>query len=294
MNQLQICIINKKLVYPQANQEEFQNQDKNKNVKYPREEIEELEDEPEFDGKYQKCLFKCGECLKCFGTYCPYNIIVGKTFRQIQQGFAGVLLRFGKYYKTTSAGILQLNPCTDTLFIVDCRTQLLNYENQSVITKDNIQIEVSVSLYMRVIEPKRMIFNIYGFFEQAIFGLTQTSIRSVIGAFTFQDLLSERNEIQILIKEFVETHSTDWGIEIEAIMINNIQMDQQTQNTLAQVATETRAAQVKILMAQSNVQSAKMMKEAAEMLNSRAAMQIRYLEIVGNVGNEAQTKVVIM
>ncbi|CAD8200196.1 unnamed protein product [Paramecium octaurelia] len=282
-----------KQIYPQANQEEFKNEDNRQNVKNAREEIEELEDEKEFDGKYQKCLFKCGECLKCYGTYCPYNIIVGKTFRQIQQGFAGVLLRFGKYNKTTSAGILQLNPCTDTLFIVDCRTQLLNYENQSVITKDNIQIEVSVSLYMRVIEPKRMIFNIYGF-EQAIVGLTQTSIRSVIGAFTFQDLLSKRNEIQICIKEFVETHAIDWGIEIEAIMINNIQMDQQTQNTLAQVATETRAAQAKILMAQSNVQSARMMKEAAEMLNSRAAMQIRYLEVVGNVGNETQTKVVIM
>ncbi|CAD8194274.1 unnamed protein product [Paramecium pentaurelia] len=280
-------------IYPQTYQEEIQKENKYNNVKYPREELDELGDETEFNGIYQKFLFKFGECCKCFGTYCPNNLVVGKTFRQIQQGFAGVHLRFGKYYKTTFAGIHQFNPCTDTLYIFDCRTQMVEFENQSVITKDNIQIEISASLYMRIVEPKRLLCNIYEI-DQGIIGLTQTSIRSVIGAFTFQDLLEKRSEIQIFIKEFLEPITIDWGVEMEAIMIRDIQMDEQTQNVLAKAATEKRAAQAKILNAQFTLQSARMMKEVAEMLNSKAAMQIRFLEVIGNAGSEAQTQVVII
>ncbi|CAD8095708.1 unnamed protein product [Paramecium primaurelia] len=141
--------------------------------------------------------------------------------------------------------------------------------------------------------PKRLICNIYEI-DQGLIGLTQTSIRSVIGAFTFQDLLEKRSEIQIFIKEFLEPITIDWGVEIEAIMIRDIQMDEYTQNVLAKAATEKRAAQAKILNAQFTLQSTRMMKEAAEMLNSKAAMQIRFLEVIGIVGSEAQTQVVII
>ncbi|CAK73825.1 unnamed protein product (macronuclear) [Paramecium tetraurelia] len=261
--------------------------------RYPREQLVENEKNLNLGGSYQNYIYNCGECCGNCSAICPCNPFVEYPYKKIEQGYVGVYLRFGKYVKTMPPGLQYFNPCTDKLIKIDCRTQMIDCEKQQVITKDNILLQVDASVYYRVLEPKKAIFYIYDM-QMAVSQITLASIKCVIGAYTLQDVLEKRTEIQDYIQQFVDDHVDDWGIDIELMMIKDIQIDDRIKSALAQAATELRAAQAKILIAESNVQSAKLMKEAAELLSSKAAMQIRYLEVINKIGCEQQTKVMII
>ncbi|CAD8148782.1 unnamed protein product [Paramecium octaurelia] len=283
-------------IHPDALEKEkinpYLNDNKPQN-KYPRENLVENEKNMNLGGSYQNYIYNCGECCGNCSAFCPCNPFVEYPYKKIEQGFVGVYLRFGKYVKTMPPGLQYFNPCTDKLIKIDCRTQMIDCQKQYVITKDNILILVDASVYYRVLEPKKAIFYIYDI-QMAISQITLAAIKSVIGAYTLQDVLEKRTEIQDYIQQFVDDHVDDWGIDIELMMIKDIQINERIKSALAQAATELRAAQAKILIAESNVQSAKLMKQAAELLSANAAMQIRYLDVINKIGNEQQTKVMII
>ncbi|CAD8165061.1 unnamed protein product [Paramecium octaurelia] len=278
--------IEKEKINPYSNQGSEQQ-------RYPREQLVENEKNLNLGGSYQNYIYNCGECCGNCSAICPCNPFVEYPYKKIEQGYVGVYLRFGKYVKTMPPGLQYFNPCTDKLIKIDCRTQMIDCEKQQVITKDNILLQVDASVYYRVLEPKKAIFYIYDM-QMAVAQITLASIKCVIGAYTLQDVLEKRTEIQDYIQQFVDDHVDDWGIDIELMMIKDIQIDDRIKSALAQAATELRAAQAKILIAESNVQSAKLMKEAAELLSAKAAMQIRYLDVINKIGCEQQTKVMII
>ncbi|CAD8204138.1 unnamed protein product [Paramecium pentaurelia] len=262
--------------------------------RYPREELPENQEQNlDLGGSYQSYLYNCGECCGNCKAVCPCNPFVEYPYVQVEQSFVGVYLRFGKYIKTVQPGLIYINPCTDTIQKVDCKVQMIDCPRQQVMTKDNILVSIDATVYYRIVIPRRSIFYINDL-HQAVTQLTLATIKSIAGSHTLQDLLEKRAEVQQQIEGFVDEHVWEWGIDIENMLIKDIQLNADLQNTLSMAAKEQRAAQAKVISAQGDVQSAKLMRQAAELLDSKAAMQIRYLDTITTLGQQGSTKVVLL
>eukprot|EP00825_Cyclidium_porcatum_P051584 TRINITY_DN9543_c0_g1_i1.p1 TRINITY_DN9543_c0_g1~~TRINITY_DN9543_c0_g1_i1.p1 ORF type:complete len:376 (+),score=58.85 TRINITY_DN9543_c0_g1_i1:140-1267(+) len=240
-------------------------------------------------GHYQKLMFNCGECCICCSVLCPCVTccFINYPYITIQQGHQGVYQRFGRYVKTVPAGLQRINPCTDKLSVLDVKMKCLDIRKQFLLTKDNVTIIVDAVVYYKIESPSKAKFFIVNI-DQAVQQLTFATMRCISGHFTFQDILEKRQEVQEKIQSFVDDHVWEWGVTIENVVIKDIQMSKELQDTLAVAAREKRLAEAKILSAKADVQTARLFREAADILNSKSAIQIRYLDTIKNLSQTSK------
>ncbi|KRX09906.1 hypothetical protein PPERSA_05298 [Pseudocohnilembus persalinus] len=249
------------------------------------------------DNKDQNCYtswMKClGDCFGCLRTWIPCCCCVDYPYQMVSQSSEGLFERFGRYIKTSKAGLHYVNPCTDSMQKVDMRIKVIDLQRQMMLTKDNVSINVDASVYYRIINPRYAIYRINDF-QTAVTELTYSLLKNTCGQFILQDLLEKRAEIADDIEKQVEIHVKEWGIKIENIYMKDIQLNQDLQESLSSAAKERRLAEAKLISAKADVESAKLMREAADILDSRTAMQIRYLETIGMIGKAGNTKIIFL
>ena len=160
-------------------------------------------------------------------------------------------------------------------------------------TKDNVTIFLSSVIYYHITSPHKAAFGISDI-KQALVERTQTTLRHVVGARVLQDVIERREEIAQSIGEIIEDTASGWGVQVESMLIKDLQFSQDLQDSLSMAAQQKRIGESKVIAARAEVEAAKLMRQAADILSSAPAMQIRYLEAMQAMAKSANSKVIFL
>ncbi|KAF7291410.1 PHB domain-containing protein [Mycena indigotica] len=190
-------------------------------------------------------------------------------------------------------GLVQLNICTESLQVVDVKIQIIPIGRQSVITRDNVNVEIDSVVYYQINNPYRSAFGISDL-RKALIERAQTTLRQVVGARVVQSVVTEREAIAFEIAEIVADVAEKWGVHIEGILIKDIIFSPEVAASLSSAAQQKRIGESKVIAARAEVDAAKLMRQAADILASPAAMQIRQLEALQSMAKTAQAKTIFV
>ena len=206
------------------------------------------------------------------------------TLRMISQYERGVLLRLGKITASKEPGVAFIIPLVDRMIKVDLRTITLNVPAQDVITKDNVSVRVSAVVYFKVVDPIKATMEVEDY-EVATSQLAQTTMRSICGMEDLDHMLSERDAINLRMKEILDHETEPWGVTISKVEIKEIDLPESMQRAMAKQAEAERERRASIINAEGELQTAAKLAEAAGLIDKApAAIQLRYLQTIREIG----------
>ncbi|KAJ1915373.1 hypothetical protein H4219_004358 [Mycoemilia scoparia] len=241
---------------------------------------------------YEKFMHGLGHFLGSIGKV-PIFCCFPNPYKRVEQGDVGLVTRYGEFYKAVDAGLVEINPISENLRSVNIMIQIAPIGNIPVVTKDNVNITIESVIYWHIIDPFAAIYGVSNV-QSALIERAQTTLRAVAGSRVLQDLIENRETVASAIRELIEEPAADWGVRVESILIKDVKFSHELQNSLSAAAVQRRIGESKVIAAQAEVNSAKLMREAAEILNTPAAMQIRYLETLQAMSKNAGTKVMFI
>jgi regulator of protease activity HflC (stomatin/prohibitin superfamily) len=171
-------------------------------------------------------------------------LVIGRSVRQVRQGFVGVVTRLGQYHSTRQAGLTFLMPFVDKIVIVDMRDTPRTGDRQDVITKDNVAVVVNATIFSQVVDARAALFDVSSYLT-AIDNISRTNLRSVFGEMTLDECLSQREQINARLQAKMEATTDKWGVRISGVEILDIVPPQNILNAMAlqkQADQEKRAA----------------------------------------------------
>ncbi|KAI7894882.1 uncharacterized protein EV154DRAFT_458767 [Mucor mucedo] len=223
----------------------------------------------------------------------PCCVCCPNPFKPVRQGSVGLISRFGKFYKCVDPGLVKINPVTESIKRIDIKIQVVDIPSQYVMTKDNITIRIDSVLYWHIIDPYQAQFGIRDV-KKALVERTQTTLRHILGGKVLQECVENREAIAQEVEEITGRVASEWGVKIESILIKDFNFSKELQESLSAAAQAKRTGESKIISAKAEVDSAKLMREAADILSTPSAMQIRYLDTLNNLSKAPQTRVIFL
>jgi erythrocyte band 7 integral membrane protein len=223
----------------------------------------------------------------------PCCIICPNPYKNVHQGNVGLVTKFGRFYKAVDPGLVKINPLSERLLQIDVKIQTAEVPEQTCMTKDNVTVRLTSVIYYHIVSPHKAAFGISNV-RQALMERTQTTLRHVVGARVLQDVIERREEIAQSIGEIIEDVAAGWGVQVESMLIKDIIFTSELQESLSMAAQSKRIGESKIIAAKAEVESAKLMRQAADILSSAPAMQIRYLEAMQAMAKSANSKVIFL
>ena len=182
---------------------------------------------------------------------------------------------------------------SEKLIHVDVKIQIVEVPQQVCMTKDNVTLHLTSVIYYHITSPHKAAFGISNI-RQALVERTQTTLRHVIGARVLQDVIERREEIAQSIGEIIEDVASGWGVQVESMLVKDIIFSTELQDSLSMAAQAKRIGESKVIAARAEVESAKLMRQAADILSSAPAMQIRYLEAMQAMAKSSNSKVIFL
>lgn len=261
------------------------------------------------DSFYEGLVSCFGGLLGVLGSYVccccnPYTTVV--------QGHELVVTRFGRYKETLPPGYHYMRPITDKGYDVSMMTHVIDLPGQTVlsnaptllvhrrykffriyISRDTVTAHIDGSVYYKVTDSYTATFTITGR-DSCLNQLALSALRACFANHTLQESLENRNVLAREIKEYMDFHSRNWGIEVAHIVIKDITLSKEMQRHLSARASAEREAQAKVIDARGDVEAAKLLREAADTLNSPAALQIRHLENLKAMASNPGTKIIFV
>ncbi len=208
------------------------------------------------------------------------------SLRIIKQYERGVSFFLGRYWNTKGPGLKFLPTALAHMHRVSLRTVALDIPPQDVITRDNVSVKVNAVLYMRVKDPAAAIIQIENYLY-ATSQMAQTTLRSVLGEHQLDDLLSEREKINNTLKLIIDKRTDDWGIEVSAVEVKDVDLPENMKRAMARQAEAERERRAKIINAEGELQASEKLAQAAHIIGAEpAAIQLRYLQTVSEIASE--------
>ncbi|RKP40125.1 hypothetical protein BJ085DRAFT_17981 [Dimargaris cristalligena] len=244
------------------------------------------------DSPYETMASVVGTTIGYLGMI-PCCFCCPNPYTSIHQGTIGLISHFGKYYKTVDPGLVNINPLAESIDLVDVRLQIESIGRMPIVTKDNVNITIESVVYWHIIDPYLATYGISDV-RSALVERAQTTLRAVLGTRVLQDTIENRETIADDIRDMIDIPAKAWGVTVESILIKDLTFSTELQESLSSAATQKRIGESKIIAAQAEVDSAKLMREAADILNTPAAMQIRYLETMQHMSKGPNSKVLFV
>src|SRR6476619_7279364 len=197
----------------------------------------------------------------------------------------GIIFRLGRLLaEPKGPGLFLLIPIVDRMVKVDLRTITLNIPPQEVITKDNVPVRVNAVAYFRIVEPKNAIVQVENFMV-ATSQIAQTTLRSVLGQHLLDELLSERDKINAILQEIIDTQTAPWGIKVSVVEVKDVEIPTGMQRAMARQAEAERERRAKVINAEGEYQASERLRDAAAVMASEPiAIQLRYLQTLLEIG----------
>ncbi|KAI8319759.1 hypothetical protein GQ54DRAFT_292382 [Martensiomyces pterosporus] len=244
------------------------------------------------ESTYESMMTTLGNVFGACGQV-PFLFCCPNPFKEVPQGSIGLVSRFGRYYKTGDPGLVRVNPFTEKIRYVNTTIQVASIGPVPIVTKDNVTVGIESVLYWHVTDPYLATYGVANV-SQALIERTQTTLRAVLGGRDLQDMIENRDTIASAITEIIDKPAHNWGVTVESILIKDIVLSHELQTSLSSAATQKRIGESKVIQAKAEVDAALLMREAAEILNTPAAMQIRTLDSMVLMSRAANTKVMFV
>jgi len=226
------------------------------------------------------------------GVLVVIAIIVIASFRILREYERGVIFMLGRFWKVKGPGLILVIPAIQQMVRVDLRTIVMDVPSQDVISRDNVSVKVNAVIYFRVMDPQRAIIQVENFFE-ATSQLAQTTLRAVLGKHELDEMLAERDKLNLDIQQILDAQTDAWGIKVANVEIKHVDIDASMVRAIAQQAEAERARRAKVIHAEGEQQAAEKLLEAAQMLARQPeAMQLRYLQTLGSIAGDKSSTIV--
>ena len=220
--------------------------------------------------------------------------LIGSMVRIVNQYERGIVLTFGRFSGIKEPGLRFLIPGIQTMRKVDVRTTPIDVPKQEVITKDNVTVSVDAIVYFRVINAAKAVLETTNY-VYATSQFAQAALRDVTGNFELEDLLSKREEISGQIKEIVDAQTDKWGIDVESVKLQNIELPSDMKRAMAKQAEAERERRAAIIAAEGEKASAQAVAEAARMLSQTpGGLNIRTLQTLEKISVEPSQKTLVI
>jgi regulator of protease activity HflC (stomatin/prohibitin superfamily) len=225
--------------------------------------------------------------LVVIGIYLLSSI---KILREYERG---VIFRLGRVlHQPKGPGIVLVFAPVDRIVRISLRVEAMEVPSQDVITRDNVTVKVNAVVYFRVIDPTKAVIEVTNFLY-ATSQLSQTSLRSVLGEVDLDTLLSQRAEINVRLQSVLDQHTAPWGVKVTLVEVKQVDLPEQMIRAIARQAEAERERRAKVIHAQGEYEAAEKLAMAAEEIQKQpAAIQLRYLQTLVEIGSEKNTTVV--
>jgi regulator of protease activity HflC (stomatin/prohibitin superfamily) len=214
------------------------------------------------------------------------------SVRVLREYERGVVFQLGRFWSVKGPGLILLIPVLQQMVRVDLRTVVLDVPKQDVISRDNVSVKVNAVLYFRVVDPERAIIQVANFME-ATSQLAQTTLRSVLGKHELDDMLAERERLNIDIQQVLDAQTDAWGIKVANVEIKHVDLDESMVRAIARQAEAERERRAKVIHAEGELQASQKLMQAAEVLaQQQGAMQLRYLQTLSTLASDKTATIV--
>jgi regulator of protease activity HflC (stomatin/prohibitin superfamily) len=197
-----------------------------------------------------------------------------------------VIFRLGRIRDAKGPGLIIIIPGIDRMVRVDMRTITMDVPPQDVITKDNVSIKVSAVVYFRVMDANSAVTNVENYLY-ATSQLAQTTLRSVCGQMELDEILSEREKINMHLQEILDRSTEPWGIKVSLVEVKHIDLPEEMKRSMAKQAEAERERRAKVINAEGEFQAAQKLIEAAKVMETQPmSLQLRYLQTLNQIASE--------
>ena len=219
-------------------------------------------------------------------------IIALSSIRQINQYERGILFVKGKYRRILNPGWHVIWPIFQSCTKIDIRTRAVDVPEQVAITSDNVSIKINAVIYYKVFDAGKALCEVENF-QYAVGQLAQTTMRNVVGTVTLDQLLTDRERISSNICEVIDKATDPWGVKVENVELKDISLSQEMQRVMAKVAEAEREKNAVITKARGEVEAAKNLAEAANMMgNTPGALHLRTLSTINDLSSDQSNTVI--
>ncbi len=204
----------------------------------------------------------------------------------------GVVFLLGRFWKVKGPGMILIVPGLQQMVRVDLRTVVMDVPSQDVISRDNVSVKVNAVVYFRVIDPQKAIIQVEHFFE-ATSQLAQTTLRSVLGKHELDDMLAERERLNVDIQQILDAQTDAWGIKVANVEIKHVDINESMVRAIARQAEAERERRAKVIHAEGELQASEKLLEASRVLaGTPQAMQLRYLQTLTQIAGDKTSTIV--
>ncbi|MDM0048995.1 slipin family protein [Variovorax sp. J22R115] len=219
-------------------------------------------------------------------------MLAAASLRILREYERGVVFQLGRFWKVKGPGLVILIPGIQQMVRVGLRVMVLDIPSQDLITRDNVSVKVNAVLYFRVIDPEKAIIQVEKYFE-ATSQLAQTTLRAVLGKHELDDLLAERERLNLDIQKTLEAQTFVWGIKVTNVEIKHVDLNENMVRAIARQAEAERERRAKVIHAEGELQASAKLAEAAEILGRHPqALQLRYLETLTVIAADKNSTIV--
>ncbi len=218
--------------------------------------------------------------------------ILGSSIRILTEYERGVVFRLGRLIGIKGPGLIILIPYFDKMIKIGMRTITMDIQPQDIITKDNVSLKVNAVIYFRVLEADKSVIQIEDYYF-ATSQLAQTTLRSVLGQFPLDELLTNRDSINHKLQEILDSQTEPWGIKVSMVEVKHIDLPKEMQRAMAKEAEAERERRAKVISADGELQRASRLAEASNTLaSSPSALQLAYLQALQEVAGDKTSTIV--
>ena len=227
-----------------------------------------------------------------FGVLVVLVVLVFSALKVLREYERGVIFLLGKFWKVKGPGLIVVIPGIQQMVRVSLRTVVLDVPSQDVISRDNVSVKVNAVVFYRVVDPQKAIIQVENFLV-ATSQLAQTTLRSVLGKHMLDEMLAEREKLNLAIQTTLDTHTDAWGIKVSNVEIKQIDINESMIRAIARQAEAERERRAKVIHAEGELQASEKLFQAARILAQEPqAIQLRYLETLTVIGSDKNTTIV--
>lgn len=219
-------------------------------------------------------------------------MILASTFKVLTEYERGVMFTLGRFTGVKGPGLIIVVPLIQRMRRLDLRTVVLDVPKQDVISRDNVSVKVNAVVYFRVVDPAKAVIEVANALE-ATSQLAQTTLRSVLGQHEMDEMLSQREKLNVDIQRILDQNTDNWGIKVSNVEIKHVDLDESMIRAMAKQAEAERTRRAKIIHAEGEEQAAKSLVAAAHALGREPmALQLRYLQTLADIAHEKTSTIV--
>ncbi|KUH32382.1 hypothetical protein APY94_09845 [Thermococcus celericrescens] len=220
-------------------------------------------------------------------------IILATAIKIVKEYERAVIFRLGRVVGARGPGLFFIIPIFEKAVIVDLRTRVLDVPVQETITKDNVPVRVNAVVYFRVVDPVKAVTQVANYI-MATSQIAQTTLRSVIGQAHLDELLSEREKLNLQLQKIIDEATDPWGIKVSTVEIKDVELPSGMQRAMARQAEAERERRARITLAEAERQAAEKLRDAAEIVSQHPmALQLRTLQTISDVASDKSNVIIL-